>query len=780
MTPAARGPIEPAAGEADLLALDLFERLADRPGDTGFRVRLLTGRSMAVLARLARLEAGHAARAAMPTEPPEAPGRPPPPRPDRIGPFRLAGLVGEGGMGEVWRGERDDGLFEQTVAIKLIRARLDDATLRAFDSERRILARLEHPDIVRLIDGGVTPEGLPYLIMAFIDGAPFDEATARLALRDRTELFLQAARAVQFAHGRLIAHADLKPSNILVDAGGRIRLLDFGIAGLISGDGGAERPLGALTPAYASPERLAGAAPSIADDVYGLGRILQEATAGAGDVDLSAIVGRATAAVEAERYGTVAALIGDLERWRAGQTVSARRDTLAYRARKFAGRHRLTLTATSVALAALLATTVAATVNAARAERARAEAAARFDDARGAARYLLFTLMDRLEDRPNTLALRGEVADVAQHYLDRLAHTPHAPPGVRLEAARGLIRLAEVRGVAGYPNLADPRGAVRNLDRALALIGGDDAGEAPALAVTALIRRARVESFVDHAADKALATLARADRILAAHPALPAMLRGEVLGERAAALRWRNDFRGEIPMARAALNALPSGSGLDLLLERAKAMDLLAEATFYAVDAAAAVPPYRETVTILENAQRLYPASRLVTLRLARARWALGSTLLSMQKDAEALGILSADADDLKAMVAFDADDLEAARQLQVVVLDQAEALTDVKRVDEGVALMKANIADRRRWLARYPGEPRRLRDLAIGIEQLGDIETRNGRVAEGCAAYVEFHALVARLATMGDLAGMDMDDTLDDLAAQARRYCQPRRHGGA
>ena len=145
---------------------------------------------------------------------------------------------------------------------------------------------------------------------------------------------------------------------------------------------------------------------------------------------------------------------------------------------------------------------------------------------------------------------------------------------------------------------------------------------------------------------------------------------------------------------------------------------------------------------------------------------------MSMDRYDEALALLSSTASDLQRMVAFDPDDLEAARQLQVVQLDHAEALTDSHRVAEGLALMKANIRARRAWLALRPSEPRRLRDLAIGIEQLGDIEIKHGRVAEGCRAYAEFHVLVASLARMGDFAQMDMADTMDDLAAQERRYC--------
>ena len=226
------------------------------------------------MTQLARLEAGHAARGAMPTELPDYIVAPIAPPPKRIGPFRLTRRIGQGGMGDVWLGERDDGLFEQRVAVKLIQSHLSQAAASAFEAERRILAKLDHPDIVRLTGGGITDGGLPYLIMDYVEGIPFDEAVAALPLPQKVRLLIQAAKTVQFAHSQLIAHADLKPSNILVDTEGRVRLLDFGIAGLLGDEGETRAPTGAMTREFASPQRLAGAAPSIADDVYALGKLL--------------------------------------------------------------------------------------------------------------------------------------------------------------------------------------------------------------------------------------------------------------------------------------------------------------------------------------------------------------------------------------------------------------------------------------------------------------------------------------------------------------------------
>lgn len=155
------------------------------------------------------------------------------PAPERVGPFRIVREIGSGGMGSVWLGERDDGAFEQRVAIKLLHRELGGPDAReTLVRERRILARLEHPDIARMYDGGVTAAGEPYFVMEYVDGIPIDAYAERRGLRtrERVRLLRDVCRAVEYAHGRFVVHCDLKPNNILVTPEGRVKLVDFGIA----------------------------------------------------------------------------------------------------------------------------------------------------------------------------------------------------------------------------------------------------------------------------------------------------------------------------------------------------------------------------------------------------------------------------------------------------------------------------------------------------------------------------------------------------------------------
>lgn len=202
----------------------------------------------------------------------------------RIGAYDILEEIGEGGMGEVYRAARADGQFEKQVAIKLVRGGYDSAAvLDRFRHERQILASLDHPNIARLLDGGTTEDGLPYLVMELIEGTRIDDYCNAhdLNVNDRLQLFLQVCSAVQYAHQRLVIHRDIKPGNILVTKEGVPKLLDFGIAKILDPAGGAEATIaGPLTPGYASPEQIRGEPITTATDVYSLGVVLYQLLVG--------------------------------------------------------------------------------------------------------------------------------------------------------------------------------------------------------------------------------------------------------------------------------------------------------------------------------------------------------------------------------------------------------------------------------------------------------------------------------------------------------------------
>ena len=331
----------------------------------------------------------------------------------RLGAFALVREIGHGGMGTVYLADRADGQFDQRVAIKVVRGDLDsERLLRAFRRERQILARLEHPHIARLLDGGLTPDGLPYFVMEHVDGEPITDYCARqqLPVEDRLRLFLAVCAAVDAAHQSHVVHRDLKPSNVLVSRAGEVKLLDFGIAKLLDAEADRTRTeTMAMTPLYAAPEQLRGDPVTAATDVHALGLLLFEVltgkrarrlergspdelvkivlegepprpsdvvTAGAGEAtaptavshagellrrrlrgDLDTIVWRTLQKEPARRYPTVAALAADLQRHLDGLPITARPASLAYRTGKLMRRRKAALAAGIVVLVAVAAAT---------------------------------------------------------------------------------------------------------------------------------------------------------------------------------------------------------------------------------------------------------------------------------------------------------------------------------------------------------------------------------------------------------------------------------------
>ncbi len=306
---------------------------------------------------------------------------------ERVGPYRIVAPLGRGGSAFVYLAERADGEFEQRVALKVVGTGGDAAgSHELLKRERQILASLAHPHIARLLDGGSTPDGWLWFAMEPVQGERIDRhcRSRGLARAARLRLFGQVCDAVQFAHARLLVHRDLKPSNILVTDAGEVRLLDFGIATLLQQRHAGEGDSVAFTPGYASPEQRRGEAVTTASDIWQLGRLLSDLCEDAGDAELHAIVARAMHEDPGQRYGTVAALAGDVDNLLRRRPVQAYGGGVRYRLRRFASRHRFVVWAASVATAAFLglaafsAIRIAAERDQALREAARANAAAEF------------------------------------------------------------------------------------------------------------------------------------------------------------------------------------------------------------------------------------------------------------------------------------------------------------------------------------------------------------------------------------------------------------------
>lgn len=400
----------------------ILEDALERPEEErGARIAELAGDDAGLRTEVLRLLAEDGARDGW-LEPPSPPddgtegerGR-------RVGPWELRRVLATGGMGTVWLARRADDSYAKQVAVKLLKRGMDtEEVLRRFRRERQVLANLEHPGIARLIDGGATDEGLPYIVLEYVDGLPIDRWCDENALtvRERIELFLEVCEAMQHAHRNLVVHRDMKPSNVLVDAEGRPKIVDFGIAKVLDPEkegitvdvaGGSLR---FMTPEYASPEQVRGRTITTSSDIYSLGALLyvlltgrrahsfetrsaleiervvceEEPTRPSGAVergepadpeatpeelaarrrttagaltrtlrgDLDTIVLEAMRKEPRRRYPSVDHFAEDLRRYLDGEPVRARPATLSYRMTKFVRRNRVAVSAAAIVVAALI------------------------------------------------------------------------------------------------------------------------------------------------------------------------------------------------------------------------------------------------------------------------------------------------------------------------------------------------------------------------------------------------------------------------------------------
>ena len=454
--------------------------------------------------------------------------------PEQIGAYRIVDMIGRGGMGAVYLGERDAGDFEHKVAIKVIRAgSMRMSLVERFNRERQILASLNHPNIARLFDGGYLDDGSPYIVMEFVDGEPVLEwADARtLDLSERLDLFLSICEAISHAHQNLIVHRDITPSNVLVTQDGMVKLIDFGIAKPhdVNAPEASEDARSAtiasmsFTPGYAAPERTLGAAANTRSDIFSLGKLLSDLVK-TPDHDLDAIIARASAADPAERYPSVDALIDDVRNYQENRPVEARQGGAGYRFSKFFRRRRLAVSLGSLAVAGLAGALAFTLVQYNRAEAALTDANARFDQARTLSRTLVFDVYDEFERVAGTLEPRKALADLVQEYIDALALDEHAPEDVLFEVGTIQLRLSDLYGGIGVANFGEIETSKRLLyaaEDSLKLALEKEPDNTGALAELIMVKRMQTMQALNYEADTAHAlelnaeTIALAERGLA-------------------------------------------------------------------------------------------------------------------------------------------------------------------------------------------------------------------------------------------------------------------------
>jgi non-specific serine/threonine protein kinase/serine/threonine-protein kinase len=431
---------------------------------------------------------------------------------DRIGAYRIVEMIGSGGMGDVYKAVRDDDQYHAEVAIKIMRSDVRNPLAeQRFKTERQILAALDHRNIARLLDGGTTAMGLPYVVMELVAGEPIDAYcdSRKLSARERVQIFLQVCAAVAYAHQRLVVHRDLKPNNILVTADGSVKLLDFGIAKLLADDSPTlprtdhtVTHLRVMTLDYASPEQVSGGTVTTVSDVYSLGVVLYWLLTGQSpygpaargneaqrvaeilgdttptrpsrvrtqgtsrrsdiDADLDSILLMALRKEPNRRYGTVDQLAADLRNFLAGLPVIARRSTLGYRFGKFARRHKVEIAASAAVVLALVGGLFFTVREARIAQR-------HFNSVRTLANQLL-DFHDDIARLPNATQAREKLVKTSLQYLDTLSKESGSDRALQEELGVAYRKVGDIQGNPLEGNTGDTNAALESYDKSIALL----------------------------------------------------------------------------------------------------------------------------------------------------------------------------------------------------------------------------------------------------------------------------------------------------------------------
>lgn len=644
----------------------------------------------------------------------------------KIGPYRLERLLGEGGMGSVWLAHREDENFQQTVALKLIRAGMESReALARFVQERQLLARLSHPHIARLLDGGTTEDGQHYFAMEYVDGLPLTTwaADRKLGLRARLELFRQICQAVQYSHSHLIVHRDLKPGNILVAADGTVKLLDFGISKLISEASSLSNDTTvtvtstrAFTPDYGSPEQVLGEPVTTASDIYSLGAVLFALITGekphkfesqspwtivdvictqpvrrpsssvqdrsqsrelAGDLDN--IVLKAMRREPERRYDSVGQLWEDVQRYLSDQPVIARPETLGYLASKFVKRHRWGVAAAGVLILSIVAG-VAATLREARiADR-------RFGQVRALANSLVFEVHDSIAMIPGTTKARDLVLRRGVEYLDALTREAHGDRGLLEEIAGGYVRVGDVQGDPFNSNLGETKNALESYRKSVVVYESMQAASSG--------RELR----------RKYAT---------------------ALGKYGTLKRYLNDPSGSAETLRKAIALLEAQEpDVDDRLLLARFHHHLSRALNAAWDLKGSMTETAKAVALAEEVHKLKPTDATRDI-LATTSNALGDGLVRSERFEEALGHYERVLGIREGVAAAKPHETPARRNLMLAHVNVGDVLgsptrPSLRRYTDGIVHYRAAVAIAEKGVAADPHDKRAQTDLAYALTRLG------------------------------------------------------------
>lgn len=681
---------------------------------------------------------------------------------DFIGPYCVLREIGHGGMGTVFLAARADDQYSKQVAIKVVKRGMDSTEIvNRFKQERQILANLEHPNIARLLDGGTTDSGLPYLVMEYVDGTAIDDYcdTRKLSTLERLNLFRVICAAVHYAHQNLVVHRDLKTSNILVTADGVPKLLDFGISKVLDSAvvGATATVLRVMTPEYASPEQARGGPVTTATDCYSLGVILyelltghrpyrvdrlslvemervicesqprkpstavsrnEEIITGDGAVlitpqlvsearadtpdrlqkrltgDLDNIVLMALQKEPARRYASVQQFSEDIRRHLEGMPVSARKDTLGYRAGKFVRRHKTGTAAAVLTLLILLGGIIATTREAriARMERERAER--RFNQVRTLAHSVLFDYHDAIAELPGSTPLRQRLVKDALLYLDSLAKESGNDVSLQRELATAYQKVGDIQGNPYESNLGDIDGAMRSYQTSFSL------------------REALAKSNPD-SVDIKRELADSCDRI------------GDML-------ELTHDMNGALGSYNKALSIRESlysrkPSNADIVRELARSCEMVGEMHMKMGDNPGAFDDYRRSLSLRQTLVSIAPQDAKAKRSLAISYLKVGKTLAALGKRQEGVDQMAESVKILQDLANSDRTNATIQRYLAFAYDQSGDVWIEDDKFVNAVRDYSQGLGIRQKLLDADPQNQAARRDVAVSLVNVSSAMARSG-----------------------------------------------------
>jgi serine/threonine protein kinase len=738
-----------------------------------------------------------------------------------IGPYRILRVLGTGGMGAVYLAERADEAFQRQVAIRVVAGALARPDLvERFLTERRILAALDHPHIARLLDAGATSDGLPYVVMEYVDGEPIDQYCKGRPVATRLALLRQVADAVHYAHQRLVIHRDIKASNILVNRDGQPKLLDFGIAKLLEAElGGGERTdtvARALTPESASPEQLQNLPVTVASDVYSLGVLLyrlvaerkpfDQATSSPSDLvraicevdppppsqasapgaprlapEIDWITMMALRKEPSRRYGSAQHLGEDIGRYLEGRPGIAAPDSWAYRTSKFVRRRWAMVAATAAVIVALAAGAATTYYQARRAER-------RFNDVRKLANSVVGEIYDAIADLPGSTAPRQLLVKKSLEYLDSLAAESSGDVSLQRELAGAYEKIGDVQGNPYGANLGDVPGAMATFEKlvrmrqvlydgrgrtwqdtsALAMahskIGDVSYGQGKYAESAEAYRRgiAVLEASEPPAAESVMATRHRSRWHGRAGVALTAA------GKPKEAIA---DLETAIRIVRPVAES-PDASP-DARTEMAIYSANLGDIYNYQRDFAKALEHHSLAVETLRRL--LPPDTKLVSprRRLALALARVGADLIDLKRYDEAIATTRETITLFEAIAASDPSSVQFQFDLADTIGNLAMIHEKAGALDEALATVRRSLAISDAAQARNPDFADHRFNYAEAVAQLGRIQLRRDEPADAVREFQRALQIVTQPGVADRnpaVIPMDQEGLADALVAQARR----------